>query len=509
MENLDILNTTPYMVIQGGKVGEDRPKRESASKKIKLRPTSKAAIGENLGKFPVQEVAAPVASVNTVPEVTAMPSLEVTPAPEVSVTPVTSSNNITTPVPEVPSMVVAPSAPSVTTDSNQDDSSMMEVPVTMPAPKVLESTLSMNPTMPSASEVVSSMPPMASEVGEVRKMQSQISNVVEFPRRVDSFTYDLPKGLKLKEERKNQIVKKVPAPVIQFPVESAYNDSMEDDEFQTLEMAPIRDTGRMRGSASSYDDNNDMYEISSRTSSIGSRDSYNTSFQNEDDMIEAEVHPKMESSRYSDIPSIRKSNSNENNVDSARNAAPVYELCEAIDAQRVVTKAAEEEADRLTRDFQEYKAKSQKAVDISNQELDEADANQAEAERRFQAADHEHKTALDTLIETGKTQQKVLLQRQRDAEAQTKRVVQERRKLEESNSNLLTKNEELIKRYMDRARNLNAQIRIKNEEAAKWMAIAKAMQDPEEDLMGFINTEDISQSYEEDASTKSYGRRAA
>jgi len=77
--------------------------------------------------------------------------------------------------------------------------------------------------------------------------------------------------------------------------------------------------------------------------------------------------------------------------------------------------------------------------------------------------------------------------------------------LENENTKLLADNKEQTEKYLMRTEELDSQTQLKNDEAAKWDAIAKAMEDPEEDFMGFINFENDSE-YEEE---HSYGRRAA
>ena len=191
-----------------------------------------------------------------------------------------------------------------------------------------------------------------------------------------------------------------------------------------------------------------------------------------------------------------------------KEVVPIYELCEAIDTQRVKTREAELKASQLTIDFQKYKEQSQQEIDESYREVKEAGDSQTEAEARYQIADQEHRSALQNLIDTGKNQQKMLQERQKKADEQVKTVVRERRALEQTNTTTLTQNQVQLQKYLSHTIELNELTQKKNEEKAKWEAIAKAMQDPEEDLMGYISQDEVYE-VEPDILSKSYGRKVA
>lgn len=188
-----------------------------------------------------------------------------------------------------------------------------------------------------------------------------------------------------------------------------------------------------------------------------------------------------------------------------KDVSKVYQFCEAVDEQRAKTEEATKKAKEVVQDFTEYKEKSQREIEDSNRRLQEAGDGQTEAEQRYRTAEQLNQDALRNLINTGKRQQEVLRNRQREAEAQIVDITEQRTKLENENTKLLADNEQQTKQYLMRTEELDSQTQIKNDEAAKWDAIAKAMEDPEEDFMGFINFDNTSD-YEEE---HSYGRRVA
>lgn len=188
-----------------------------------------------------------------------------------------------------------------------------------------------------------------------------------------------------------------------------------------------------------------------------------------------------------------------------KDVSKVYQFCEAVDEQRAKTEEATRKAKEAIQDFTEYKEKSQREIEDSNRRLQEAGDGQTEAEQRYRTADQLNQDALRNLINTGKRQQEVLRNRQKEAEAQIIDITEQRTKMESENTKLLADNEEQTKQYLMRTEELDSQTQAKNDETAKWDAIAKAMEDPEEDFMGFINFDNDSD-YEEE---HSYGRRVA
>ena len=226
--------------------------------------------------------------------------------------------------------------------------------------------------------------------------------------------------------------------------------------------------------------------------------------------VEEKVEPKEEISQNDVQEEVNEEFSQEeipteDIAEEFKDVSKVYQFCEAVDEQRAKTEEATKKAREVVQDFTEYKEKSQREIEDSNRRLQEAGDGQTEAEQRYRTAEQLNQDALRNLINTGKRQQEVLRNRQREAETQIIDITEQRTKLENENTKLLADNKEQTEKYLMRTEELDSQTQLKNDEAAKWDAIAKAMEDPEEDFMGFINFENDSE-YEEE---HSYGRRAA
>lgn len=497
MENLSIVNTTSFVLLNGGQANGKKISRTSASRKIKLRPESEKAIESNIMKFPS-----------------------------------TKEEEVQT--------VVSEETPSTNTVVAQDTPSEVKS-VELPSADV--------PVTPSVSQ---DQPAVHEGVGSVRK--AEIANVTFrlIPEKVDVVSSTLPKGLKVKVAKEQIMVQRAPEPtpivveeppvvVDDMPTEQLSLEEIQAEGQQMVEtpenvVEPVEET--IDTAVVDQSDTTGLYGTMSLDGvlSVGdtSKDSSKVEEVKEEvtpEVVTPVVEPPKETVLEEDIQDsvieeipleespvseIKDTTSSEelvevqkeqDTLDSEKKVTPVYELCEAVDAQRLKTKEALEKVNRLTQDFQNYKEEAQKKIDASNREVKEAGDDQTEAERRYQTAEQMNQAALKNLIDTGKSQQRVLQQRQRDAEAQGKKIAQERKELEDSNQLLLARNEEKKQQHMSRIRELDAQTQLKNEEAAKWDAIARAMQDPEEDLMGFINPEDLYEST--DIQQKSYGRRAA
>jgi len=471
MENLNIQNTTATLVGES-----DRITRSALPKKVKLRPASKDGIRENLAKFPekvVQEETAPVeptvqAGTTEVESKTTNPS------------DLTVNSNLQPPV------------------SSNDAKSTEEAKEVLPASK--------NSKLDGLT---------------FYDLKGKVTPVVD----------SLPKGLKLKVTKEENMLSNIPE-LISTPtavIETVTEESdMDDDQFQTVELS-IPETNELNA-MDEINSDSDMEDVSLEKSSedkpLELNDIINTIQEDnayeevQDDMEEIETAPILKENRTStysfenessdDVissPSRVGLNSKRENPEKRREIVPIYELCEAIDTQRVKTKEAEEKASRLSKDYQAYKEKAQAEIDESYREVKEAGDSQTEAESRYKIAEQEHQTALQNLIETGKSQQKMLKQRQKDADDLIKKVVQERKKLEQTNNTTLAQNQVQLQKYLNRTIDLNTRTQEKREEAAKWEAIARAMQDPEEDLMGYINPNDVYELDEKDTQ-KSYGRAA-
>lgn len=480
MENLDMLNTTPYIE---SKVQDSKINRSNTPKKVKLRPASMEGIYANLGKFPKEE-------------------LKVLNEPVVSNPVESAETQVVTPEVVVPT--VAPATAPVAS-SNTVTSSV--------------------PTAPTISEVSTSV---EKPVEKVSQLASLTFVETPFPERVSGSNTSLPKGLKLKEEKEKNMLAKAPVPVIQPSVKDLEPLDAEDEQFQTVELQlDPKPENKMDVSSSIEEPQIDGMNQSDTTGLYGtmsldgmlsvggtSSDSLDDTNDFEETPVSEFVSSKRRASKSTDdeISDLKevlaKQEVKSEPPKETKQVVPIYELCEAIDTQRLKTKEAEEKASRLSQDFQVYKEKSQLEIDASYREVKEAGDSQSEAEARYQIAEQEHKSALQNLIDTGKNQQKMLQQRQKQADETVRKVVQERKQLEQTNNTTLAQNKVQLQKYLNRTIELNNQTQLKNEEKAKWEAIARAMQDPEEDLMGYINPDDIYE-VDSDTSIKSYGRRIA
>ncbi len=448
MENLDIQNTTAKLV-------GDKITRIALPKKVKLRPTSKEGIRDNLVKFP-----------ETAQEVTPVVPAVQPDAGEV-VSEVANPSNVTV-NPDLQSSV--PSNDVATTEGVKEESS-------------------------------------------VPKPNSKLDGLTfyDLKGKVTPAEGSLPKGLKLKEAKEAAMLSNIPE-LISTPVaviEEVSKQVDTDDEFQTVELQ-LPESNEL-SSKDEFDSDSDMEEVSvgeiSSEQSLESNDfmgtvQEETSEETQDDMEEIETEPifkESSTSTYSfekdstdDVhPTLSHVGLNSKKTEKKKEVVPIYELCEAIDTQRLKTKKAEEEASRLSKDFQSYKEKSQIEIDESYREVKEAGDSQTEAESRYKIAEQEHQTALQNLIDTGKSQQRMLKQRQRDADELIKKVVQEREQLEQTNNTTLAQNQVQLQKYLNKTIDYNTKTQEKREQTAKWEAIAKAMQDPEEDLMGYINPNEV------------------
>ena len=461
MDNLNIQITTAYLVGKG-----DRFDRTTPPKKVKLRPASKGGISENLVKFPEKQV----------------------------------QEEVTTAEPIVQSGVHESVSETINT-SNLTASPDLQPPV-------------------SSNEVKEEIP--------VPKTASKLDGLTfyDLKGKVTPVIDSLPKGLKLKDAKKEAMLGNIPE-LISTPIAvvESPKEETEEDQFQTVELEIPGKT-----EMSSFNDADlGMEEISledtSKNSSLDS-DDFMKSIQNitdseetKDDMEEIETgsifgeshrptysFEKEESGDAFSSTSRTNLSSGRGKSDKKKEAVPIYELCEAIDTQRLKTREAEDKASRLNKDFEVYKEKSQAEIDASYREVKEASDSQSEAESRYQIAEQEHRTALQNLMDTGKSQQRMLKQRQQDADNLIKKIVEERKTLEQTNNTILAQNQVQLQKSLSHTIDLNTKTQEKREEIAKWDAIAKAMQDPEEDLMGYINPDDV---YEgKVASSKSYGRAA-
>ena len=464
MENLNIQNTTAYLVGKG-----DRFNRTTPPKKVKLRPASKGGISENLGKFPEKQVQ------------------------EVATTEPIGQSGINESVSEIANasnLAVSPDLqPPATTDGVKEEIS-------------------------------------------VPKINSKLDGLTfyDLKGKVTPVVDSLPKGLKLKDAKKVAMLGNIPelistpVAVVESPKEEV---EPEEDQFQTVELELPERTDMSSLSDATSDSDMEDTSLDSGTDGLSfDSDDFMKSIHDitdseeaQDDMVEIETEPifvvrhRPTYSFESEEPVDTISNSSRMNLNSGREksekkkeAVPIYELCEAIDTQRLKTKEAEAKADRLSKDFQAYKEKSQAEIDASYREVKDAGDSQSEAESRYQAAEQEHRTALQNLMDTGKNQQRMLKQRQKDADDLIKKVVAEREKLELTNNTTLSQNQVQLQKYLSRTIDLNTKAQEKREEAAKWDAIARAMEDPEEDLMGYINPDDVYG--KETAASKSYGRVA-
>lgn len=448
MENLDIQNTTANLV-------DDKITRIALPKKVKLRPASKEGIKDNLVKFPEK----------------AQETAHVTP-------------------------VAQPDAGEVVSDT------------------INPSNVTVNPDLQSS--VPSSDVATAEEVKEessVSKPNSKLDGLTfyDLKGKVTPVVDSLPKGLKLKVAKEEAMLSNIPE-LISTPVaviEEANKQVDIDDEFQTVELQ-LPESNEF-SSKDEFDSDSDMEEVSveetSSEQSLESDDFIGTiqeeiSEETQDDMEEIETKPifkENHTSTYSfekesndDVHStISRAGLNSKKTEKKKEVVPIYELCEAIDTQRLKTKEAEEKASRLSKDFQSYKEKSQIEIDESYREVKEAGDSQTEAESRYKIAEQEHQTALQNLIDTGKSQQRMLKQRQKDADELIKKVVHEREQLEQTNNTTLAQNQVQLQKYLNKTIDYNTKTQEKREQTAKWEAIAKAMQDPEEDLMGYINPNEV------------------
>lgn len=181
-----------------------------------------------------------------------------------------------------------------------------------------------------------------------------------------------------------------------------------------------------------------------------------------------------------------------------KDVSRVYQFCEEVDAQRAKTEEATREVNRLSQEFAEYKIKSQQDIEESNRKRQEASEGLMEAEERNQTAKRFHQESLRNLITTGKRQQELLREREKEAKAQFQQVKAEMDLLEKENTMLLNQNEEKTNEDISKARELDEETQMVNDEAAKWDAIAHAMEDPEESLTSVINTDNIYSFSEED-----------
>lgn len=386
-------------------------------------------------------------------------------------------------------------------------------------------------------------PPVSSENVTTTEVEKKETAVSKTNSKLDGLTFydlkgkvtpllnSLPKGLKLKMAKEEAMLSNIPelisTPIaVVAPVKEEVD--MDDDQFQTVELKMPESHESETNDDVGLD--SDMVDINlekaSKNQSLEFDNFINTIQQDkdleeeQDDMEEIEPKPiskenytrtySFEDESVEDLSSnipYAGLNSRKEEVEKKREVVPIYELCEAIDTQRVKTKEAEEKASRLSKDFQNYKEKSQIEIDESYREVKEAGDSQTEAESRYKIAEQEHQTALQNLIDTGKSQQRILKERQKDADDLIKQVVQERKKLEQTNNTTLAQNQVQLQKYLNHTIDLNTRTQEKREQAAKWDAIAKAMQDPEEDLMGYINPNEVYE-VEESEFSKSY-RKAA
>lgn len=498
MENLNIVNTTSFVLLNGGQENGQKISRTSASRKIKLRPESERAIESNIVKFPSTNV----------------------------------GENQT---------VVNEDIPITSTTVVQDTSNEVQG-VELPSANA--------PITPSVSQEV---PTVNESVGLVKKAEMTNVTFRLMPERVSTLSSALPKGLKVKVAKEQTMIQRAPEPIPmavvdqsptivddmpteQLSLEEIHAEEQKAEQTPEVTVEPVEevvDTATVDSSETTG-----LYGTMSLDGMLSVENTpvdSNAVIEKKEESIAEVVPPTIEPPKEvvseiesqdaeieeipleeSPVSEIKSKDSSEelmevsneqSTLGSDKNITPVYELCEAIDAQRLKTKEAVEKVNQLTQDLENYKEEAQRKIDASNREVKEAGDDQTEAERRYQTAEQMNQAALKNLIDTGKNQQRVLQQRQRDAEAQGKKIVQEKKELEDSNQLLLARNEEKKQQHMSRIRELDAQTQLKNEEAAKWDAIARAMQDPEEDLMGFINPDDLYET--NDIQQKSYGRRAA
>ena len=467
MENLNIQNTTANLV-------GDKITRSSLPKKVKLRPTSKEGIRDNLVNFPGKAVQEEIISTESIARTGESESISET----------TNLSDL-----------------KVNTD--------LQPPVTSDDAKKTEE-----------------------EEISVSKVNSKLEGLTfyDLKGKVTPAENSLPKGLKLKSAKEEVMLSNIPE-LISTPVavikKAEEKVEIDDDQFQTIELripesSDLNSTDKVSSDSDMgtsnlekiYEDRN--LELDDFMSSIQEDKDFEKT---QDDMEEIETEPIFKEKRTSsysfeneltdDVISASSHiglNSRREKGEKQKEVVPIYELCEAIDTQRLRTREAEEKANRLSKDFQAYKEKSQIAIDESYREVKEAGDSQTEAESRYKIAEQEHKTALQNLIDTGKSQQRMLKQRQKDADDLIKKVVQEREKLEQTNSTTLAQNQVQLQKYLGNTIDLNTKTQEMRDEAARWDAIARAMQDPEEDLMGYINPNEV---YEAERGTsKSYGKAA-
>ena len=492
MENLDISQTTSHIVNFEKKYS--KAPRLLVPKKVKLRPTSKEGIKENLVKFPerIAQGEVTTATMETPQEVT---------------------NQISEPkenLVKFPERTVQGEVTTATMETPQDVTNQISAPEVSP---VVSETPSNDVVTPDLQPPVVPSGPITQEKKEVPVTKPKVAactfNMVE--GKVSAVANMLPKGLKLKEEKERIMIAQAPEPRFKPVARIEEPEVQMDDGFQTVELKIGEDS--------------EMSEVEVPSMSFKTVGEVGkTNAEENDEMQEIEPTPigevaglgKTEETGMEEIPTseikkefkVSKEEDKKEESEQRKAVVPIYELCEAIDIQREKTREAELKASQLTIDFQKYKEQSQQEIDESYREVKEAGDSQTEAEARYQIAEQEHRSALQNLIDTGKNQQRMLQQRQKEADAQVRAVVQERKALEQTNNTTLAQNKVQLQKYLNHTIELNEQTQIKNEQKAKWEAIAKAMQDPEEDLMGYISPDEIYE-VEPDTLTKSYGRRAA
>ncbi|MDE5587156.1 MAG: hypothetical protein K2I72_02145, partial [Bacilli bacterium] len=373
---------------------------------MKLRPTSKEGIKENLSKFPEQPVQKEVATTPTeVSQEVVAPTLTPEVAPVVS---------------ETPSDVVA------TPD--------LQPPVVPSEPIAIE-----NKTENTAISKVSGL------------------NFYDIEGHVTTLNNQLPKGLKLKEGKAKNMIAQAPAPLFKVVARIEKPEMATEDEFQTVELKIGEDSEmseievpKMNFEAN-VSENDEMQEIVptaiGEVTNMGKAEDTGM-----EEITTSEIKKEFE---------ISKEETKTEESEQRKAVVPIYELCEAIDIQRGKTREAELKASQLTIDFQKYKEQSQQEIDKSYLEVKEAGDSQSEAEARYQIAEQEHRSALQNLIDTGKNQQKILQERQKEADAQVRAVVQERKALEQTNNTTLAQNKVQLQKYLNHTIELNEQIQIK------------------------------------------------